>query len=258
MREQRGIIKNKMKKNKIILRAENTIAKYKNDDSIYYRELIKSYKEYKKSHNNDAIRDELYLDHINDLCNFIVERKRASFTILTMLLILTITIGLSGYSTYKYYDLSNNINKNIIKVNNSSSLIINYKNLENFNANILSDTSTYLNLKPLTLNIFNRSRKNQKMHYDIYLIEDNKELKQTEVIPREVFMYNIKTDTRDNGVRYLNKCQVENNKIRIFSGTIETNKEINVELRMWIDKNSSINYTNKKYRFKIFVDGYAI
>ena len=54
------------KDNSVLLRAESIINKYKNDDSIYYRELVKTYKEYKKSTNNDSIRNELYVSHIND------------------------------------------------------------------------------------------------------------------------------------------------------------------------------------------------
>ena len=64
------------KDNSVLLRAESIINKYKNDDSIYYRELVKTYKEYKKSTNNDSIRNELYVSHINDLCNLIIEGKR--------------------------------------------------------------------------------------------------------------------------------------------------------------------------------------
>ncbi len=246
------------KKSNILLRAEGIINKYKNDDSIYYRELVKAYKEYKKSNNNDSVRDELYLSHINDLCNLIIEGKRSNLTIFLMLFMLTIALGLSGYSTYKFIDISNNLNNSIIKANKANSLVVNYKNLDDFNALILSDITNYTKLKPLKLNLLNHSLDNKNMHYDIYIIEDNSLLDESMVIPKDTFLYNIESNTQNNGIRNLGNCYQEGNKIRIFSGTIKANEEVKINLRMWLDSSSKNDYTNKKYRFKIFVDGYVI
>jgi hypothetical protein len=248
-----------MKKNKILERAENTITKYKNDDSIYYRELVKTYKEYKNYDNNDYTRDELYISHINDLCDLIIEKKKSSFTIILMLIVLVLTIGLSGYSTYKYLDISNNLKNNIIKINNSNSLVVNYKNLDNFNALTIKNALNYEDINPLTLNILNSSTSDSNMHYDIYMILDNDELDTNSVIPIEAFQYNIKDNSRDNGIKYLSDATVINsNKIRIFSGTVSANEEIEVSLRMWIDENTDTDYLNKTFRFKLLVDGYVI
>ena len=246
------------KKNNILLRAESLINKYKNEDSIYYRELVKAYKEYKNSNNNDSIRDELYVSHINDLCNLIIEGKKSNITIVLMLLILVITLGLSGYSTYKFIDISNNLNKNIIKVNKANSLIVNYKNLDNFNAMVLSDLSSYTKLKPITVNLFNHSIDGKDMHYDIYIIEDNTSINENMQLPRSTFLYHVESDSQDNGIKNLGDCIEEGNRIRIFSGTISANEDIKVNLRMWINSNSPNDYTNKIYRFKIFVDGYIL
>jgi hypothetical protein len=248
-----------MKKNKILERAENTITKYKNDDSIYYRELVKTYKEYKNYDNNDYTRDELYISHINDLCDLIIEKKKSSFTIILMLIVLVLTIGLSGYSTYKYLDISNNLKNNIIKINNSNSLVVNYKNLDSFNALTIKNALNYEDINPLTLNILNSSTSDSNMHYDIYMILDNDELDTNSVIPIEAFQYNIKDNSRDNGIKYLSDATVINsNKIRIFSGTVSANEEIEVSLRMWIDENTDTDYLNKTFRFKLLVDGYVI
>lgn len=246
------------KKNKVLMRAEIIINKYKKDDSIYYRELVSSYKEYKKSNNNDSIRDELYVNHINDLCNLIIEGKKSNVTILLMLFILVVALGLSGYSTYKFIDISNNLNKNIIKANKTNSLIVNYKNLDNFNAIVLSDISNYSKLKPITLNLLNHSIDEKDMHYDIYILEDNSSIEENMLIPRNTFLYHVESNTQDNGIKELGDCIEKNNKIRIFSGLIKANEEINVNIRMWIDSNSTNDYTNKLYRFKIFVDGYVV
>lgn len=246
------------KDNSVLLRAESIINKYKNDDSIYYRELVKTYKEYKKSTNNDSIRNELYVSHINDLCNLIIEGKRSNITIILMILVLVIALGLSGYSTYKFIDLSNNLNKNIIKVNKANSLIVKFENLDNFNALVLSDVSNYKKLKPLTLNLLNRSVDEKDMHYDIYLVEENSSIDDDMIIPRDTFLYHVESDSIDNGIKYLGNCIEDGNKIRIFSGTIKANEMIDIKLRMWLDSSSKNDYTNKKYRFKIFVDGYTL
>lgn len=246
------------KNNNILLRAESIITKYKNDDSIYYRELVKTYKEYKKSTNNDSVRNELYVSHINDLCNLIIEGKKSNVTIFLMILILVIALGLSGYSTYKFIDISNNLNKNIIKVNKANSLIVKFENLDNFNALVLSDVSNYDKLKPLTLNLLNHSVDEKDMHYDIYLVEDNSSIDENMIIPRDTFLYHVESESIDNGIKYLGNCIEDGNKIRIFSGTIKANEMIDIKLRMWLDSNSLNDYTNKKYRFKIFVDGYTL
>lgn len=246
------------KDNSVLLRAESIINKYKNDDSIYYRELVKTYKEYKKSTNNDSIRNELYVSHINDLCNLIIEGKRSNITIILMILVLVIALGLSGYSTYKFIDISNNLNKNIIKVNKANSLIVKFENLDNFNALVLSDVSNYKKLKPLTLNLLNHSVDEKDMHYDIYLVEENSSIDDDMIIPRDTFLYHVESDSIDNGIKYLGNCIEDGNKIRIFSGTIKANEMIDIKLRMWLDSSSKNDYTNKKYRFKIFVDGYTL
>lgn len=246
------------KNNSVLLRAESIINKYKNDDSIYYRELVKTYKEYKKSTNNDSIRNELYLSHINDLCNLIIEGKKSNITIFLMILILVIALGLSGYSTYKFIDISNNLNKNIIKVNKANSLIVKFENLDNFNALVLSDVSNYKKLKPLTLNLLNHSVDEKDMHYDVYLVEENSSIDDDMIIPRDTFLYHVESDSIDNGIKYLGNCIEDGNKIRIFSGTIKANEMVDIKLRMWLDSSSKNDYTNKKYRFKIFVDGYTL
>jgi hypothetical protein len=176
-----------------------------------------------------------------------------------MLIVLVLTIGLSGYSTYKYLDISNNLKNNIIKINNSNSLVVNYKNLDNFNALTIKNALNYEDINPLTLNILNSSTSDSNMHYDIYMILDNDELDTNSVIPIEAFQYNIKDNSRDNGIKYLSDATVINsNKIRIFSGTVSANEEIEVSLRMWIDENTDTDYLNKTFRFKLLVDGYVI
>lgn len=245
------------KKNSVQLRAESIINKYKNDDSIYYRELVKTYKEYKRINNKDSIKNELYVSHINDLCNLIMEGKKSNITIFLMIIILVIALGLSGYSTYKFIDISNNLNKNIIKVNKANSLIVKFNNLDNFNALVLSDVANYTKLKPLSLNLVNHSVDERDMHYDIYIVEDNSSMDKEMIIPRDTFLYHVESDSVDNGIKYLGNCIEEGDKLRIFSGTIKANESIDIKLRMWLDSNSQNDYTNKKYRFKIFVDGYS-
>lgn len=250
-----------MKKNKILIRAESIITKYKDDDSKYYRELVKTYKEYKGAIYKDRVKDELYLEHINDLCNLIITKRKASITITIMVIILIITIILTGYSTYKYIDISNNLKNNVLKVNKANSLIINYKNLDSFNAFTLTDEDNIQELTPLTLNILNRSLNNKDIHYDIYILEENNNLDYSDIIPRESFLYIVDANNRNSEsskIKRLSDASKKDNKIKLFSGTISNNEEITVNIRMWLDENSNTDYTNKIYRFKIFVDGYVI
>lgn len=247
-----------MKKNNTLIRAETIITKCKDDNSKYYRELVRTYKEYKGVVSKDKVKNDLYIQHINDLCNLIIARRQSNATITLMLIILFITIALTSYSSYKYLDITNNLKNNVLKVNKANSLIINYRNLESFNAFTLTDEENYQDLTPLTLNILNHSLDNKDMHYDIYILEDNDGIQDDLIIPHEAFLYNVNDGNRSSRVKKLSDAYKKDNKIKIFSGSIRCNEEINVNIRMWLDEKSNTNYLNKVYRFKIFVDGYVI
>lgn len=240
------------KKKKILNRAEDIIIKYHDDDSIYYQELLKSYNEYANLNNLDKTTEELYIKHIDGLCEMVVEKKNSKHIILSLVVVLLIMLGLSTYSTFNYIKMSKDINGILYK--NKATLSVNYGNLENFNALTLSDINEYQNLHPLTLSLSTDSI-NKSMNYNIYLVENNDGLEEDEILDRDVFLYNVKSSNRDSGIKYIKNATEKNRRILIYSSSVEPNVVDNIEIRMWIDKDAK-DYENKLYRFKLYVEGY--
>lgn len=247
-----------MKKNnkKVLIKAEEYLKKYEKDDSIYYNELKKTYKEYKNMDFKDQVTNDLYIEHISSLCEFIKHKNQSSYIITLLILFIFFIILLAGYSTYKYYNLSNEVKRNLL--NKSVVFNVNYKNIEGFSANTLSTPEEYENLTPLTLSIIAKSKNNKtsKVHYDVYLIEDNDSISKSNLLSKDIFLYNVKSSKKDGGIKALKDAFNNNHKLLIFSGEINTNEEENIDIRMWIDSHTKIDYINKKYRFKIYIDGY--
>lgn len=244
-----------MKKDKKVLnRAEDVIVKYPDTESVYYQELVKSYNEYVNLSNFDKTTNELYINHIDGLCTMIVEKKHSNLIMLSLIILLLGMLILSTYSTINYYRMSKNINSILYRGN--AVLSVNYGNMENFNALTLANMSEYKNLTPLTLSISSNSKSHEQMKYNIYLLEDNDEIAKEILLNRDVFLYNVKSKTRDSGIKALKDATIDDNKILIYSSTFDSFEKDDVEIRMWINP-SSKDYQNKIYRFKIFVEGYV-
>ncbi len=243
---------------KVLIKAEEYLNKYSTDDSIYYKELKKSIKEYKELELTDKITNDLYIEHINQLCEFIKQKNRANVLISLMVMFSIFIILLASYSTYKYFSLSQDIKENLLNNKQAASLIVNYKNVEGFTANTLSTEENYLYLKPLTLSILAKSEgdKQQKFHYDIYIIEDNDDILNENLLSKDAFLYNVQSSSKDSGIKPLKNSTIIKDKILIFSGEVLTNIEEEIDIRMWIDSNTDLEYLNKLYKFKIYVDGY--
>lgn len=248
------------RKQKILIKAEEYLNKYKNDDSIYYKELKKATKDYKELDLTDKITNDLYVEHINQLCDFIKKKNRANLLISLMVMFSIFIVILASYSSYKYYTLSNDIKNNILNNNHSTSLIVNYKNIEGFDANTLANEADYLNLKPLTLSVLAKSddHKKNKYHYDIYIIEDNEDVAQEKLLSKDALLYDVLSSSKDSGIKQLRNSTFVKDKMLIFSGEVTTNVEEDIDIRMWIDSNTDVDYKNKKYKFKIYVDGYLL
>lgn len=243
-----------MKKNKKVLnRAEDVLIKYHDEDSIYYQELLKSYNEYVNLNDSDKTTEELYINHIDGLCNMIVEKKNSKSIITTLIIILFIMLCLSTYSTYNYFKMSNDINGILHRSN--ATLSVNYGNLDNFNALTLIDINDYHKLSPLTLSLSSDSV-NKSMKYNIYLIENNDDISEDNLLSRDAFLYNVKSSTKDSGIKSMKNATIKDGKILIYSSSFEPETTDDIEIRMWIDKDAK-DYENKVYRFKIYVEGYA-
>lgn len=246
------------KNQKTLTKAEECLNKYSADDSIYYKELKKSLKEYKELELTDKITNDLYVEHITQLCDFIKKKNRANVLISLMVMFSIFIVLLASYTTYKYYTLSSDIKKNLLNNSRSTSLIVNYKNIENFDANTLSSEENYMELNPLTLSILARSdgNKTYQFHYDIYIVEDNDDIELGSLLDKSAFLYNVQSSSKDSGIKPLKNSTIVKDKLLIFSGEVETNVEEDIDIRMWIDPNTNLDYINKKYKFKIYVDGY--
>lgn len=247
-------------KEKILAKVKTYLDKYKGDDSIYYKQLESSYEEYQKLELSDKVTNDLFIKHLNELCDFIKSRKHANRTIMVLVIFSCFIIGLSLFSTFKYYNLSTDLKKNILKHNGSTSLNLVFNNTLNFNANTLSDRESYMNLEPLefTLIASNKDNDDVEVHYDVYLVEDNGDLPEDKILSKDAFLYNVSSDSKESGVKALKDATVKDKKMLIFSGKTKTNEEEKIDLRMWIDSNTNLDYINKKYKFKIYVDGYVI
>ena len=251
---------NENEREKIINKVENYLRDYKGDDSIYYKQLKESYEEYKELKSPDKVTNDIYVKHLNELCEYIKERKNANRTITLLVMFSIFIIVISTFTTYKYYNLSTDLKKNIVKHNGSTSLNVHFNDSLNFDANKLSDIAHFKDLAPMTFSIVASSKDNSDVtvHYDIYLIEQNDGIPEGAKISKDAFLYNVNSDTRESGVKALKDATNKGDKLLIFSGETKANVEENIELRMWIDSNTDIDYINKKYKFKIFVDGYVV
>lgn len=249
-----------MKKNtnKTLLRAEHLLTTCKDTTSIYYKELEQSYKEYKNLDNKDKTTNELYMVHITKLCDLLSEQRNATISIAFMLVIFTLMLGLTIYSSFRYYDIATNLKKDIIKNSKSSSIVVNYNNLDNFEAQLVSNLDEYQNLDPLTITVGAENENKKEMQYNIYIIEQNDRVRPSELLSRDVFMYNIKTNNKDSSIKLLKESKIYDEKILLFSNTINDGEVHNIELRMWIDNNTQEEYLNKSYRFTIYVEGYEL
>lgn len=243
--------KNKFEE-KTIKRAENIINKYPNEDTIYYKELKKSLKEYKNLVNKDKTTKDLYLNHLNDLSNIIMDGKNSSRIIIGLVVILFIMFFLTSYSTVRYYQMSKAFNKG----NSKTSLVVNYDNLKNFDVFSLSTISDYKELEPLIINLSTMEKSNSNIHYDVYIIEQNDNVAVSQLLSRDAFLYNVKSSSKDSGIKDLKNNVMKDDKILIYSGEFNALETEDVEIRMWLRDNNKEN-TNKTYRYKLYVEGYT-
>lgn len=244
--------KNKFEE-KTLKRAQNILAKFPNDDTIYYKELKKSYDEYKKLANIDKTTKDLYLNHLNNLNNIIMDSKNSSRIITGLIVVLIVMFFLTSYSTVKYYKMSKAFYKGLNST--KTSLVVNYDNLKNFDAYTLSSISDYKDIEPLIINLSSMEKTNDIIHYDVYIIEQNDNVAKDKLLNREVFLYNVKSTTKDGGIKDLKNNTMKNDKILIYSSEFNAQKEETVEIRMWVDNNVK-DYLNKTYRYKLYVEGY--
>ncbi len=243
-----------MKKSKKVLnRAEDIILKYHDDESVYYQELLKSYNEYVNLSTLDKTTNELYINHISGLCNMIVEKKNSKLIVVCLITLLFFMFCFSTFSTYNYFKMSNDINGILHRGN--ATLSVNYGNLENFKALTLSNMADYKDLHPITLSLSSNSDTHEYMKYNIYLVEDNDSVDKDKLMNRNVFLYNVKSSTKNSGVKALKDSTYKDGRLLIYSSSFDPTTIEDIEIRMWIN-DKEVDFANKTYRFKIYVEGY--
>ena len=205
----------------------------------------------------DKETNNLYLKHIEELCELMIEKKHANFILIAAVIVFLGISYMAINSSLKYYNASNALNQSIIKANRRVSMLVAYKDLENFNAVNLSDNESFMNLKPLSLSVVSTSMDNEQfpVKYNIYLIPQNDDLSDDEIIDENLFYYHINTDNGGSDIKSMKDCFVKNNKILLYSGEMLSNSKENIDIRMWINNSNKVDYLNKKYRFKLFVEG---
>ena len=247
----------KLNKKRIIKKANKLLIDYKDEQSFYYKELNKSLTEYNESKLMDKETNDLYLKHINELCELMIEKKHANFIILAAIIVFLGISYMAINSSLKYYNASSELNKSIKKANRRVSMLVAYKDLENFNAVNLSDNESFMDLNPLSLSVVSTSEDKEQfpVKYNIYLIPQNDDLYEDEVIDESLFMYNVSAEDDNSGIKSMKDCFVKNDKILLYSGEMLSNSKENIDIRMWINNSNNNDTLNKKYRFKLYVEG---
>lgn len=235
-----------MKQDKILNKAKFILETNKESTSIYYKELKKIYKEFKSLKNKDKTTIDLYLTKISNLCDLLDEKTNANRTISMVIITLIVMFGLMFYSVIKYQEIK--IDKENYK---NTTLIVEYKNLSDFNPLTLSTKDTYQNLEPLRITVSATSKDNikHKLHYDIYLISYN-----DDVLKQNIY-YNAVSTKIDTGIKRLDHSIINDNRMLLYSNDIECGNKQEVLIKMWTLKEELLNYN---FNYEIYVDSYEI
>jgi hypothetical protein len=241
-----------MKREVTIKRVEDIIKSYKEDESKskYYKELKKSFKEFESMQVHTRNIDKLYLKHMNDLCDYLEEKRHFISLTFYMIIVLLLTICFTAFTGYRYYKIRNELLPKIVESNTNVTLEVSYNNMHNFEVQVLDTEESYLNLKYLTMDIKAKGD-NKDIQYNVYLIPVNYD---KESIQLDAFKLNM----GDQKIVTLSNDELIDGKIRVYTGKMNTNDIKSHDIRMWIDNNSDQEYVNKNFKFQIYVDGYII
>lgn len=241
-----------MKREATINRVLDVIKSYKEDESKskYYKELKKSYKEFESMQVHTKKIDKLYIKHMNDLCDYLEEKRHYKSITIVMIIVLLLTICFTGFTSYRYYKINKELVPKIVDSNTKVSLEVSYNNMHNFNVQVLDENESYLNLKYLTMDIQAKGD-NRDIQYNVYLIPVNYD---NSSIQLDAFKLNM----GDSKIVTLSNDELIDGKIRVYSGIMNTNEIKQHDIRMWIDNSTHQEYVNRNFKFQIFVDGYVL
>ena len=247
--------------NKIVNKSKKILNDFKDKDNVYYRELSKTFNEYEKIDIFDDDKRFAYLKHLNELNSFLESEKYSNVLIIFMSLVLFTMCGLTFYSAKQYSNLSKQFSDNVILNKDDVSIKVEYLNVENFNALTNLDSDDYSLLDPITIKVSSASKvkNNYTIKYLVFLEEENEDLSNEVVLNKSDFNYDISVNDGDLGMKDLAlQTYYDENKILLYSGSFKASEVDNIDFRMWL-KDADINsYINKKYKFKLNIQGYVL
>jgi len=245
-----------MKKNRKIERVEYILNKYKKKNDSYLDELRSTYDEYLNLSSNDKVTNNLYVKHMEDLCNIEEDLHSGGITIALMLMILIITSFITFRFYVKYAEVKDNLDKSIVKANAETNMKVTYINLDSFSIFQTKDEN-YLSQRPTTINIKSTSSNyNGELVYRLFMVPKNDKLKKEDIIDKSNLKYTIDLPGGNIGIKELKNAKIKNDKILLFEGTMNSNDEIDINFYMWLNADKTID-ANKKFDFTFFIDGYV-
>ncbi len=241
-----------MKREVTLNRVEDVIKSYKEDESKskYYKELKKSYKEFESMQVHTKSIDKLYIKHMNDLCDYLEEKRHFKSITITMFIVLILTVCFTAFTGYRYYIIRTEMVPKIINSNTKVSLEVNYRNMHNFEVQVLDANESYLNFKYLSMDIQAKGD-DKDIQYNVYLIPVNYN---NDSIQLDAFKLNM----GDKEIVTLSNNELVDGKIKVYTGRMNTNDVKTHDIRMWIDDNTNQEYINRNFKFQIYVDGYIL
>ena len=243
-----------MKKNNRIKRVEFILDKYKRKNDSYMEELRTTYDEYKSLVYKDKATINLYVRHMEDLCNIIEESHSGFLTIILMFIILILTSVISVNFNLRYQEVKDNLDESIIKANAETNMQVTYVNLESFSILQISDED-YISQKPITINIKSSSKNYVgSLVYRVYMVPKNNNKK---IINTDNIKYTLDVSGGNIGINKLSDAtKTRDNKILLYEGTMNSNDEVNIDYYMWLDKSAKINQ-DEAFNFIFYIDGYV-
>ena len=247
--------------NRIVKKSKKILNDFKDKNNVYYRELSKTFNEYEKIDIFDDDKRMAYLKHLNELNGFLDSEKYSNILIFFMSLVLFTMCGLTIYTAKQYSNLSKEFNDNVILNKDDVNIQVEYLNVENFNALTNIESNDYSVLDPITIKVSSTSKvkNNYTVKYLVFLEEENGDLSNEEILNKSDFNYDIHVNDGDLGKKDLAlQTYYDENKILLYSGSFKASEVDNIDFRMWLKDKDVNSYINKKYKFKLNVQGYVL
>ena len=238
-----------MRRDVTLSRVQDVIKDYKEDESTskYYKELKKSFEEYASMQIHTKKIDRLYLKHMNDLCNYLEEKRNYRLNIAITILMIIFTIGCVIYASYGFMNIDKNVVPRIMTTKPDVSLNVTYEDINNLMLQTYPASGNIEDLRYATINI-NPVGDNREISYNIYIVPMD-----YEKIKANLDLYKFDIDGK---TITLSDITMVNGKLKIYSGKMNTNEVKKLKMRLWIDED--INHVFESFSFKIDADGHVM